>query len=496
MRDFDHEIEDHERILQALAPLLDELERFLRARQRGITALQCRFHHYRAAPTRCTLRLAAPEANAERFTQPAARTSRHARSARARAALRVAQRRAHPSHRGQPGRCGRPVNAGMRARERCRRSSNTCARGSATPRCTASRAYRNTARKTPGAWPNPKMAEKMGTSLFNDESDTGPRALSPLNKDVPIFPFRRPLWLLAAPHRSKRNAGGRGMAGRSNCSRVPNASRAAGGMALMSGVTTTSRSDRTARACGSTVNATGAKQWFLQGSSDEMPRLRYAPFPQYAELHCLSNFSFLRGASHAEELVAQARELGYTALAITDECSLAGRGARPRRRKEGRRHQTTHRRGVQARLRAAPGDHRAQPRGLRPTVAAHHARSPQAQKGSYRLDRADVEEFCRSMARTPRRSARTVGRWHAGLVAAAAVHGCGRSRVHGSRATSRGAPGSRWSWCATAATASAWRARARWVRSTACRYAPPATCTCTCANAGGCRMRSRRCVTG
>jgi error-prone DNA polymerase len=46
--------------------------------------------------------------------------------------------------------------------------------------------------------------------------------------------------------------------------------------------------------------------------------------PAYAELHCVSNFSFLRGASHAEELVAQARELGYAALAITDECSLAG----------------------------------------------------------------------------------------------------------------------------------------------------------------------------
>ncbi len=44
----------------------------------------------------------------------------------------------------------------------------------------------------------------------------------------------------------------------------------------------------------------------------------------YAELHCLSNFTFLRGASHPEELVARACELGYTALAITDECSLAG----------------------------------------------------------------------------------------------------------------------------------------------------------------------------
>jgi len=46
--------------------------------------------------------------------------------------------------------------------------------------------------------------------------------------------------------------------------------------------------------------------------------------PAYAELHCRSNFSFLTGASHPEELVARAHELGYTALAITDECSFAG----------------------------------------------------------------------------------------------------------------------------------------------------------------------------
>ncbi|MDY6982687.1 MAG: error-prone DNA polymerase [Pseudomonadota bacterium] len=45
---------------------------------------------------------------------------------------------------------------------------------------------------------------------------------------------------------------------------------------------------------------------------------------QYAELHCLSNFTFLRGASHPEELVSQASRLGYSALAITDECSVAG----------------------------------------------------------------------------------------------------------------------------------------------------------------------------
>jgi error-prone DNA polymerase len=44
----------------------------------------------------------------------------------------------------------------------------------------------------------------------------------------------------------------------------------------------------------------------------------------YAELHALTNFSFLRGASQPEEMVLQAQKLGYRALAITDECSLAG----------------------------------------------------------------------------------------------------------------------------------------------------------------------------
>jgi error-prone DNA polymerase len=46
--------------------------------------------------------------------------------------------------------------------------------------------------------------------------------------------------------------------------------------------------------------------------------------PPYAELHCRSNFSFLTGASHPEELVSRAADLGYAALAITDECSLSG----------------------------------------------------------------------------------------------------------------------------------------------------------------------------
>ena len=57
----------------------------------------------------------------------------------------------------------------------------------------------------------------------------------------------------------------------------------------------------------------------------EMPSPLFSPeLAGYAELTCMSNFTFLRGASHPEQLVDRARELGYTALAITDECSLGG----------------------------------------------------------------------------------------------------------------------------------------------------------------------------
>ena len=54
------------------------------------------------------------------------------------------------------------------------------------------------------------------------------------------------------------------------------------------------------------------------------PRSPHPGPDAYAELHCLTNYTFLRGASHPEELVERAHALGYRALAITDECSLSG----------------------------------------------------------------------------------------------------------------------------------------------------------------------------
>ncbi|WP_341313572.1 error-prone DNA polymerase [Paraburkholderia sp. IMGN_8] len=50
----------------------------------------------------------------------------------------------------------------------------------------------------------------------------------------------------------------------------------------------------------------------------------FSTLPAYAELFCFSNFTFLHGASHAEELAERAAQLAYSGLAITDECSLAG----------------------------------------------------------------------------------------------------------------------------------------------------------------------------
>jgi len=54
------------------------------------------------------------------------------------------------------------------------------------------------------------------------------------------------------------------------------------------------------------------------------PEAVYSPSPPTLSCTALSNFTFLRGASHSEELVKRAAALGYRALALTDECSLAG----------------------------------------------------------------------------------------------------------------------------------------------------------------------------
>ena len=180
--------------------------------------------------------------------------------------------------------------------------------------------------------------------------------------------------------------------------------------------------------------------------------------PAYAELHCLSNFSFLRGASHAEELIAQAQGARLHRARHHRRMFARRRGARALGGEEGRRHQTTHRRGVHARLRAAPGDHRAQPRRLRPAVAAHHARTAQGAEGQLFARRAPTSKSSSAMARAGERA------WHAGAVAAAARAGSGRAgrvdRPHLRRPRlDRGGAHARWPRSRTAGAV-----RARWAQ--------------------------------
>jgi error-prone DNA polymerase len=111
---------------------------------------------------------------------------------------------------------------------------------------------------------------------------------------------------------------------------------------------------------------------------------------RYAELHCISNFTFLRGASHPHELVERADALGYTALALTDECSVAG-AVRAHMASRNRRLKLI----VGAELRLSCGmrlaalaiDRSGYGRLCRLITRARRA----ADKGQYTLSRADLE---------------------------------------------------------------------------------------------------------
>ncbi|MBS0569280.1 MAG: error-prone DNA polymerase [Proteobacteria bacterium] len=119
--------------------------------------------------------------------------------------------------------------------------------------------------------------------------------------------------------------------------------------------------------------------------------------PDYAELHCLTPFSFLRGASSARELFQRARAQGYSALAITDECSFAGLV---------RAHEASKETGVPLIV----GTEVHLPDGLRlvllaPSLCAYQALCGlitrgrrNADKGAYRLTRADLAQLADVLA--------------------------------------------------------------------------------------------------
>jgi len=135
--------------------------------------------------------------------------------------------------------------------------------------------------------------------------------------------------------------------------------------------------------------------------------------PAYAELHCISNYSFLRGASHPEELVGRAAELGYTALALTDECSFAGV---VRAHQEARRRNLKLLMGTEIRLRDGPrlvllARNRQGYVQLCRLITRGRRRT---EKDRYELYRADVEqglEDCLALLLLPRQGKETAADW-------------------------------------------------------------------------------------
>ena len=195
--DLDHEVHEHEHILRALAPLLAELESFLRARQKGITGLRCRFFHARAEPTACVLRLARPEADA-------ARLASLLRERLANLALPEPVRRCELASGAltdrtvasqalwSPGEHGAaPVGEMPALIEHLR------------ARLGARAVYglaRVSEHRPENAWRREEKGKEKGTDLFRPDFKSG------LNKSVPfsfpfssLRPFSRPLWLFERP---------------------------------------------------------------------------------------------------------------------------------------------------------------------------------------------------------------------------------------------------------------------------------------------------------
>ena len=219
----------------------------------------CRFHHYRAEPTRCVLRLATPETSAARLLALAARTPRDPGTARTRAPLRSAQAGRSASARSPASRCGRPVSAATPRRVKCRRSSNICAPDSVRRRCMASR--RVSEHRPENAW----RAKKGSRSIY---WRCASRPLTPaINQWIRVC-FGEPPAAVAAARAAGARIPARPAAA-SRRARVADRPRTHRkrlvGSVPISSATITSPEMPAARACGSTANARAARKWFLHG---------------------------------------------------------------------------------------------------------------------------------------------------------------------------------------------------------------------------------------
>ena len=191
----------------------------------------------------------------------------------------------------------------------------------------------------------------------------------------------------------------------------------------------------------------------------------------YAELHCLSHFSFGRGASSARELFERARRNGYAALAITDECTLAGIV---------RALEASRETGVKLIV----GTEVVLQDGLKLVLLAedrdgYTALCKLITQGRRRAEKASTHCTARISPMACR------ARWRCGFPAP-------RPMPRRASGCVRGSPigcGSPWSCTAAPTTTRGWRRCSRWEQGWICRWPPPATSTCMRATAASCRTR-------
>jgi protein ImuB len=308
-RELNYELQDHERLLHALGPLLEELEAFLRARQLGITQLECRFLHRAAAPSCCVVKLAAPAAAAAhlaallkeqlaRVPLPEPVRALELCADTLLAYVPQAQALWPPGEHGGGG--GREAH-GLIERLRARLGEESVYGLTLLEGHRPERTWALTAPPPVAATAPPAVAAA---------------AASP----------RRPLWLLLEPQPLSERAGLPRRRGALRLLSEPERIESGwwDGADIARDYYTASglpgrapvgvpRAPRTARLVPARDIRVSAALTAATPAE-----------PAYAELHCLSNFTFLRGASHPHELVQQALALGYRALALSDECSVAG----------------------------------------------------------------------------------------------------------------------------------------------------------------------------
>ena len=311
-RELIYELESHAALLAVLEPLLAQLGEFLEARQCGVLALECRLRHRTVPPTRCVLRLAAPLADPvqlaallrERLSalvlpepvracelRSGALVSRvlgsgglwqageHGGGAAARAPELIERLRA---------RLGPETVYGLRVIEDHRPEAAWQVR---EPVLTASAA----------------QSGLRDDSVRNAVRPPGSGGLSAVHHGCCQFRAS-----------STSGTGCRGARGRCGCSARRSGSRPGGGMGRRSRVTTTPRSMPAARACGCSASASRRTGGSSMECSDDCEAsmsggdggARLKEPPVYAELHCLTNFTFLRGASHPHELVEAGGRVG------------------------------------------------------------------------------------------------------------------------------------------------------------------------------------------